>query len=209
MRLDRILLPTAWWCAALAPFLLAPAAGAWEKITPYSFGRYEAPPSIYGWPLDDPTPTYYGGIRYREYYSFGRGYGLANFPGPVPSFNGTYLRHKVWPYDTPQIPGVYHFDPNIGAAYVVVNCPAGAQVWMEGRLSEQTGTTRTFVSPPLPPSQKYIYVVRARWQDGSGRREQAQQVVVQAGNHATVTFPLGTEPQVAPLPQLVAPPAQQ
>lgn len=42
------------------------------------------PPSWYGYPLNDRNPTYFGGLNSREYYAYGRGYGIADFPGRVP-----------------------------------------------------------------------------------------------------------------------------
>src|SRR5262249_6172990 len=70
---------TPWVLPALAGavlFLAAPpSSAAWPDAWPY-------PPSYYGYNLDEPHPGYYGGGRYREYYSYGRGYGLANSPPP-------------------------------------------------------------------------------------------------------------------------------
>ena len=44
------------------------------------------PASWYGYPINDPSPfNYYGGANYREYYGYGRGYGIAGFPGPFPA----------------------------------------------------------------------------------------------------------------------------
>ena len=57
--------------------LTAPGS-AWELGGPLYTNRIP-PASLYGYNLDDPSPGYYGGGRYREYYSYGRGAGLALF----------------------------------------------------------------------------------------------------------------------------------
>src|SRR5262249_61454712 len=44
----------------------------------FGFGLGFFAPSYYGYPLDDTTAGYYGGGRYREYYSYGRRFGWAN-----------------------------------------------------------------------------------------------------------------------------------
>jgi uncharacterized protein (TIGR03000 family) len=193
------------FCAAVLLVVAAPV-GAWERIYPSDFGRYDVPPRIYGWPLDDDHASYYGGGRYKEYYSYSRGYGLANFPPPLANYNGGWVKYKYWPYPDKQLPSVYHDDASGGAAYIIVNCPPNAEIYLEGKLSEQSGPTRTFISPPLPPNQKFVYIVRASWSEGRNRREQSQEIVIQAGRQAHVQFPFGTEPQVVPLPRLLAPP---
>jgi uncharacterized protein (TIGR03000 family) len=180
------------WLLFSSLFLISSAnsAGAWQKIQPYHFGRYPVPPSVYGFRLDDPGPDYYGGSRYKEYYHFGRGYALADFPGPVPEFaHGHWFRHKYWPYGSAKLPKA---DNGGGpdCACIVVHVPAGAQVWLEGKPTTQSGSTRTFVSPPLPPKQNFVYQVRVRWKGDAGVTEQSQNVVVQSGSEVQLHFPL-------------------
>ena len=93
-----------------------------------------------------------------------------------------------------------------GCACIVVEVPAGAEVWLEGRRSAQTGTQRVFYSPPLPPNGRYAYKIRARWPHGSGRMEQVRDVVVQPGQRVNVQFPLANQTVPAPLPQLLPAP---
>src|SRR5947209_10549670 len=83
---------------ALAALLgLAAPSPAWELGGPlYQRGLSNAyPASYYGYNLDDNSAGYYGGIRYQQYYAYGRGYGLANFPGPLPNPLWTPTLH--WP----------------------------------------------------------------------------------------------------------------
>jgi uncharacterized protein (TIGR03000 family) len=205
----RTFLPGALACALAcsATLALAPPALSWEKILPHHFGRYTVPPRVYGYRLDDDTAGFYGGSRYREYYSFGRGYALADFPGPVPEYHGDLLRHRYWPYD--ERPRVYHPNNYPAGAVIIVEVPDGAEVWLEGQRSAQSGTTRTFFSPPLPKNEKFVYQIRARWREQRGAREQIHDVAVQAGHRVHVAFPLGSELEAVPLPRLVAPPTTQ
>src|SRR5947209_318707 len=102
---------------ALVPLLPLPAlalavllftngtAAAWWPAFGYNgpSGTVANPyqPSYFGYPLDDYSAGYYGGGRYREYYSFGRGYGVANYPGPLigpgnpPDYRGS-VRHPIY-----------------------------------------------------------------------------------------------------------------
>src|SRR4051794_11135935 len=90
--------------APAALLLFTSSALAWPLGGPLYSSRYPVPPSYYGYPLNDTAPTYFGGINYREYYSYGRGYGLADFPGPVPNVL-TFGKPKNlhgYPSSTPQ-----------------------------------------------------------------------------------------------------------
>ncbi len=152
------------------------------------------PPRIYGYPLDDNAADYYGGHRYKEYYSFGRGYGLADFPGPVPNYPyGHWFRPKYWPYGSRDLPGVYEPDLAPCCAHIILHVPPEAQVWLEGRATKQVGATRTFVSPALPPGQNFAYELRVRWNTGAGVVEKTQTVMVKAGTQVQLT--IGQSPQ--------------
>src|SRR5262245_29678872 len=87
--------------AAMTAFALLLAAVPVRAGGPFfrggSFGLGFFPPSYYGYNLDDTNPGYYGGSRYREYYSYGRGYGLANYPGPVPGPMYRYEYSSILP----------------------------------------------------------------------------------------------------------------
>src|SRR4051794_6183771 len=79
---------------ALIPITFLTAALPSSAGPPHYEPHYRdyGPPSAYGYNLDDRNPGYFGGGRYREYYSYGRGYGLSNFPGPLPEWNPHWLR---------------------------------------------------------------------------------------------------------------------
>jgi uncharacterized protein (TIGR03000 family) len=82
-----------------------------------------------------------------------------------------------------------------------VHVPAGAELWIEGKKSEQTDPVRRFVSPPLPPGQQYTFTIQARWGEGARAVEQVQQVLVNAGGTFDVTFPKAVPPETLPAPR--------
>jgi len=194
----------------LAPFviLFAPAlAQAWPLGYPlYTAGggpRDPFPPSYYGYNLDDQHPGYYGGGNYNEYYKFGRGWGFANFPDSLPYFP---LPKPCVRWGSVPPPG--YVDPTILpslpvpiTARVTVHVPAGAEVFIEGIKSKQTGDVRQFVSPPLAPDQVYVYGVRARWEENGAPVEQLQEVPVRAGAQAELIFPVPPARETLPAPK--------
>jgi len=197
--------------AASAFFWAAGPAGAWPLGSPvYHYGPADPyPPSVYGYNLDDLHPGYYGGGHYREYYNFGRGYGLANFPDPLPASPYIYpygdRARIMWGY--PSAPSVTAFEPPTApttppepVAYLEVQVPNGAQIWLEGSKTKQTGTTRLFVSPPLNAGEEYTYEVRARWTQDGREVEQTQRVAVHAGDRLHLTFPATPKPELLPAP---------
>jgi uncharacterized protein (TIGR03000 family) len=154
-------------------------------------------PGNYGFPLNDQELGYYGGSRYKEYYAYGRGYGFANVPPPIPG-PAWLFDHKnyaagrlVNPFDpTPPISmrtSAVFFSTR--TAQLCVAVPEGAEVWLDDSKSTQYGPVRQFVTPPLPPGQDFVYTVRARWHEKGQAVEQTQEVPVQAGASLHVSFP--------------------
>jgi uncharacterized protein (TIGR03000 family) len=193
---------------AVASLLLAAGtAGAWPLGGPLYNGGYAGwadpfPPSYYGYNLDDPHPGYYGGIRYREYYSFGRGYGWATFPDSLPTV-WPPRPWVTWPHTPAAPPAPPVVQPLPGAdplaCRLEVHVPEGAEVWIDDMQSKQTGPVREFVSPSLAPGMLYAYHVRARWTRDGRPTEQAQAVEVSSGSRARVDFP--TAPETAGVAQ--------
>jgi uncharacterized protein (TIGR03000 family) len=188
------------------------SANAWQQIMPYHFGRYSAAPSVYGYPLYDEGAGYYGGAFYKQYYAYHRGFGLADFPPPVPEYqHGHWFKHRYWPFGTSRLPtAVDHTLDFASNCLIVVEVPPGAQVWLEGQPTTQTGPVRTFVSPPLAPDQTFVYEVRVSWNGKGGVTEQTKSVPVRSGQEVRLQFPLreATEPiAYTPAFQPVPPPA--
>jgi uncharacterized protein (TIGR03000 family) len=76
-------------------------------------------------------------------------------------------------------------------------------IWLEGTKTLQTGTSRAFISPPLEAGHRYVYEIRARWQQDGKEVEQAQTVTVRAGSRVRVLFPTAPEPETLPDAQRV------
>jgi len=193
------------WLAASA----GPASA--QVASPFGFFRgrgvflVDNPASNYGYNLDAPHPGYYGGGDYREYYAFGRGTGVANFPGPLPGpdyyWDWTSPWRHEWvlrpPRPAPQeiaaddpapltVSAVPRDEP---IARFTVEVPADAEVYLEGIKTRQTGTNRVFVSPRLTPGKQYVYEVRARWMANGNPVEQTKSLMLTAGQRLTVHFP--------------------
>jgi uncharacterized protein (TIGR03000 family) len=72
---------------------------------------------------------------------------------------------------------------------VAVRVPAAnAEVWFGNVKTKQTGTKRSFVTPPLQPGQKYQYQVRVVWNENGKRRETSRTVYVEVGRPLMLDF---------------------
>jgi len=84
---------------------------------------------------------------------------------------------------------LYYSPPQTdNSAQIRVLVPAGAQVWVGGELTSQTGSERVFSSPVIQPGRTYTYEVKARWMQEGEPVEQVKQVRVQANQTTTVDF---------------------
>jgi uncharacterized protein (TIGR03000 family) len=75
---------------------------------------------------------------------------------------------------------------------LVIRVPDGSDLFVQGKKSQQSGTVRTFESPPLPVGRKYVYTLKATWQEGTEPRAVEQQVPVQGGDTTQVDLVLAT-----------------
>lgn len=181
--------------ASAALFVNALPALAWWPgsggIGNGGFGPGPFPPSYYGYPLDDFTAGYYGGSRYKEYYAFGRGFGVADFPGPLPGpiYPYGYRQPRPEPcvqYAAPVVTVPVLQDPH--CALLEVHVPSDAVVLLEGNPTKQSGESRQFVSPPLKTGAEYHYEVKARWKKDGHEVEETKQITVHAGQRVNVNF---------------------
>ena len=67
--------------------------------------------------------------------------------------------------------------------------PAGAKLYVDGRLAPGTGTERSFYTPPLAAGQKFFYEVKAELAIAGTTIVEEKKVVVEAGANLTETFP--------------------
>ncbi len=81
---------------------------------------------------------------------------------------------------------------------VNVRVPAAdAEVWLEGTKTNQKGLSRNYQSPPLDAGWRYVYEVRAQWQEGSTPVTQTRFVPVRPGDVVSVDFTIPAEKAVA------------
>jgi uncharacterized protein (TIGR03000 family) len=91
-------------------------------------------------------------------------------------------------------------EPAGTAVQINVRVPADAEVWVEGTKTTQTGTRRTFISPPLDPDEIYTYSVRARWHGADGEVDRTRKAQVSAGDEITLNFVGTGKPSESLLP---------
>ena len=209
--------------AGLSLLLAVPTARAGEYIPRWKFGGHYGYgqgfyiPSYYGYPLDDYSGGYYGGSRYKEYYNYGRGYGLANYPGPLPGpglppdYRGSPKHSSSIQYHMP-LPAEQAASPLLQGnrvAHITVEVPADAQLWLDGQPTKQEGATRRFVTPELTKGENYTYELRVRWTEDGRQVEQTKQIVVQSGAELSIGFPTGGEKVAVPAPRQFPLPAGQ
>jgi uncharacterized protein (TIGR03000 family) len=112
---------------------------------------------------------YYGGDYYYPSYS----YVAPNYYAAAPS-SGTVTTSG-------------YYDPNIANIRIAV--PADAEVFFDGKKTNQTGAVRVFSTPALTPGDNYSYDVRVRWTDANGKmQEKERHVAVHAGDNLSLNF---------------------
>ncbi len=157
--------------AALAVWLGVPRAGAQEDFfgpAPYTTGPDRAAWQDYASPRYGPYAPFSPAAAAEYYYGLTpRAYGGSY---PMPSF--TVRPNTRW-----------------NAARLRLMVPANAQVWVDGKLTGQTGPNRVFESPALNPGRSYVYEVKARWRDRYGNEvTRSRTVDVGAGSDVIVDF---------------------
>jgi uncharacterized protein (TIGR03000 family) len=153
---------------------------------PWGYGGFYSP-SMYGTYGYNPSLTwnYYTPGNYSGYTTPGYATGYTPTYGTTGSSGGSYGYGTA----SPQQPR--------DTALVNVRVPTrDAQVWIEGKKTQQQGTWREFVSPPLDPSKSYTYDVRARWTENGREVERTETVPVHANDVATVDFTSGDHSRI-------------
>jgi uncharacterized protein (TIGR03000 family) len=74
-----------------------------------------------------------------------------------------------------------------------------AKVFIEDQATQQQGTDRLFVSPPLETGSNYTYTVKAKWMENGKEKSRDKTVKVSAGDSATVDF-VDRPPEKVPAP---------
>jgi uncharacterized protein (TIGR03000 family) len=158
---------------------------------PRGYGAF----SGYG-PVNTGVSTYATNPYYNGYNAalgaqatyFGTGTGGATYSGYTMPYSMPASSYVAFAPRTSGVTGAAYTVQD-QAARVEARVPAGAEVWFDGHRTNQTGTERTFHTPPLEKGRQYHYTVRARWTKDGQPVEETQRVEVSAGTRATVVFP--------------------
>jgi uncharacterized protein (TIGR03000 family) len=106
-------------------------------------------------------------------------------------FSQPYMRgQQTYSYGS-EMEGQAPQDPN--TARIIVHVPANAEIQFEGQKTQQRGSTRQFVSPPLKSGKEYTYDVKAEWMENGRNVSQERQINVRPGASVTVDFMRGPE----------------
>jgi uncharacterized protein (TIGR03000 family) len=151
-----------------------PVAGNWGShggSSPSSIGSYS--PSYYSaYQSSIPQPGgYYGFATTGDYYraSTTRGYYGST---DTEDYYGTSTTES----------------PTKRSVRVNLRVPGNAKIWFDGSQTKQTGTTRSFESPPLAVGPEYAYQVRIQWKQDGKEVTQTQQINVHAGDVINLTL---------------------
>jgi len=80
--------------------------------------------------------------------------------------------------------------PSTAVAYLNVNVPADAKVYLENKLMTLTGTDRRFVSPQLPVGSPYVYTVKVEVERNGKTITKTTEASIIAGQEIAVSVKL-------------------
>jgi uncharacterized protein (TIGR03000 family) len=93
------------------------------------------------------------------------------------------------PRDVKDAPEKPKKETNLGnQAQVIVEAPADAQIYVDGRRISVQSPGQPIPTPVLAPDRDYYYIVRARSHRDGQAIDQAQRVIVRAGHSSRVKF---------------------
>ena len=74
------------------------------------------------------------------------------------------------------------------SAQLIIEKPADAKIFVDNLAVKSEGTTQTFGTPALDPSQSYYYMVRVEMTRDGKPVSESRKVIVRAGQTVTETF---------------------
>jgi uncharacterized protein (TIGR03000 family) len=171
--------------------------GGWDGYRGY-YGGSGYYPNYYGWSgysypsysyYSYPSNSYYGSGYYPSSGYYSSGYYPTNASMP---YYSTYLIDN----NQPRASGYQSFYPsdsssNQNVAFVRLAVPPDAEVWFDGQQNQKTqqgGSDRLYVTPPLEPNKDYYYEVRAKFMENGQPVDRTKRVNVHAGDRADVSF---------------------
>jgi uncharacterized protein (TIGR03000 family) len=148
------------------------------------YGSVNKKTQLAAWTIGDKkTPVFEAGI-----------YNLSKGECPVlvhfgPDKTQQWLLVRVEQHDAPPASGAKpaaNGDPVPASVTVIV--PADADVFFDGSPTSETGTERTFATPPLPVGKKYHYDIEAQWTADGQPVDKTRKILVTAGANVRVDF---------------------
>jgi uncharacterized protein (TIGR03000 family) len=177
--------------------------------TGYS-GYYGDRPYYSGYYGNRPYYTGYYGTGYSGYYDTGYTYPYSQYGG-TPYYAGSYYPSRDYQFPTyystysypvtTQEPTFYPVateeqETNPNAVHVRLSLPPDARVWFEGQETQQRGSDRLYVSPPMEAGKNFVYHIKAQWMESGKQVVHTKDVNVRAGDWINVDMfsaPVSTE----------------
>jgi uncharacterized protein (TIGR03000 family) len=150
-----------------------------------------------GWPIAGANWDLYGGgggqgrSSWSSSGSYSPSYSSSSYYTRYPSSSGNYSGSYYAAY--PSSLGTDE-SSKTHAAVVNLRVPSDARIWFDQSQTKQTGTMRSFESPPLDVGSEYSYQVRIQWKRDGKDVTETRHVTLHAGDVINLT--LGS-PQVA------------
>jgi uncharacterized protein (TIGR03000 family) len=145
------------------------------------------------------APEYYAAYRY-SYGSYLPQY-YATYQTWIPQPGGYYGSNYNW---SPTTQGYYgstgsesYYATSTAASprerpiLVNLRVPGDAKIWFDGSPTNQTGTMRSFESPPVAARRDFVYDIRIQWNHNGKGITQTRRVNVRAGDVINLTMGAG------------------
>jgi uncharacterized protein (TIGR03000 family) len=162
---------------AAAQVYVAPAAvpfpGSAQAGTSQVYHYFNGVPYYQGFYYPGPTGTYPGPLD--ELFRTPAGFDIPNLI-------------VVTPVVPPSATGAAVATPATETATLDIRLPADAELYLQGKKSNQIGSERYFVTPPLEPGQTFTCRIKAVWREDGRDREVVRSVVLAPGDHSSLTL---------------------
>ena len=205
-----------WGTAALAASLMV-CMGTTAQAQGWAGGQGWGTGGYYGWGGSG-SGGFVGGSSGGSYGStYGGSYGATPYVGDY-NYSRTPGTMYAYPYFAPNysLPGQplmasTNTSPGMAGTATVatdttarihVKVPDGATIWFDGRRTQQGGTDRDYVTPPLETGKTFSYDLQAAWPQGNRLITQTRKIEVTPGGRTEVDFtkPATGEVSTTPAP---------
>ncbi len=181
------------------------------KLVPYSLGSFDVMSNgfcLYGpqVPVYGPIPTFIDSKELNRQFRTMNKVGLAGYgwhglynASPRPPLVSTSVRPALGnqdavrrgpppPSDTGTADKGATEKPGVSMTVSVKVPQAGAELLVDGKPTAQTGTDRTFESPPLEPGARYKYTITVRWVEAGQKMELTKEAAGTPGDVVRLDF---------------------